>query len=199
MIGVDRRKHILERSHENSGAADGLRDAGRIRLRFYQARGARPTGAAPAGRSQGEIAAGGVGRKAAARHAADQKRWRNRKYKVPDSRMAAGRVSTQPSAILRKVVHWMPEPLASIVPATPEDNVRRRDRQPHAVGRADRRHRDDLGGRALAVGQVRLADLLADGDDDALPADHRAEAERDRDTILTQIGMNLVERSSCFL
>ena len=59
--------------------------------------------------------------------------------------------------------------------------MRGRDRQAVDVGRADRGHRDQLRRRALRVGQVALADLLADGDDDALPADHRAEPERDRD------------------
>ena len=56
-----------------------------------------------------------------------------------------------------------------------------RDRQAVDVGGRDRRRRRDLGRRALRVGQVGLADLLADGDDDALPADHGAEPERDRD------------------
>jgi hypothetical protein len=41
-------------------------------------------------------------------------------------------------------------------------------------------HRHQFGGGALGVGQVLLADALADGDHDALPADHRAQAERQR-------------------
>ena len=83
--------------------------------------------------------------------------------------------------MLRTVDHCMPEPLATIVPGDAgRQNVRRRHRQAEAVRRADRRRRDDFRRRALAVGQVGLADLFADGDDDALPADHRAETERDR-------------------
>ena len=69
-----------------------------------------------------------------------------------------------------------------MVPATPEESTWVVDTgRPKTVGGADRRHGDEFGRGALAVGQMRLADLLADGDDDALPADHGAEAERDRD------------------
>ena len=32
----------------------------------------------------------------------------------------------------------------------------------------------------LSIGQVRLADLFADGNDNALPADHRSQPERER-------------------
>ena len=102
--------------------------------------------------------------------------------------------------MLRSVPHCMPEPLASIVPAMPDDSTwvvetgRPRPSAAPIVAAAT-----SLGGGALAIGQVRLADLFADRDDDALPADHGAEAERDRDTILTQVGMNLVEVSSYFL
>src|ERR1700754_2480270 len=39
----------------------------------------------------------------------------------------------------------------------------------------------DFGTSALCVRQMRLADFLADSHDDALPADHSAEAESDRD------------------
>ncbi len=56
----------------------------------------------------------------------------------------------------------------------------RRDRQTVVVGDADGRRRHDLRGGTLAVGEMGLADLLTDGDDDALPADHGAEPERDR-------------------
>ena len=38
-----------------------------------------------------------------------------------------------------------------------------------------------LGGGALRVGEVGLADLFADGDDDALPADHGSKAEGESD------------------
>ena len=37
--------------------------------------------------------------------------------------MAQGSVKIQASAILRSVANWMPEPLASIVPATPDDRT----------------------------------------------------------------------------
>ena len=53
-------------------------------------------------------------------------------------------------------------------------------RQAEYVGGADRGGGNQFGRRALRVGQMRLADLLADGDDDALPADHGAQPERDR-------------------
>ena len=99
--------------------------------------------------------------------------------------IAAGRVSTQASAMLRTVDHCIPEPLATMVPATPDDSTwvvdtgRPRPSAAPIVAAATSLRR-----RALAVGQVGLADLLADGDDDALPADHRAEPERDRDADL---------------
>src|ERR1700684_3318451 len=52
-----------------------------------------------------------------------QNKCRKMKYSVPESTIAAGSVSTQPSAILRRVDHCMPEPLAIIVPATPEEST----------------------------------------------------------------------------
>ena len=83
---------------------------------------------------------------------------------------------------LRTVAHCRPERFATMVPATPDDkHVRRADRQAVHVGRADRRHGDDLGRGALRVGKMRLADALADRHDDALPADHGAETQGDRD------------------
>jgi hypothetical protein len=67
------------------------------------------------------------------------------------------------------------------------------DRQPQNVGRLDGGEGHQLGGGALRVGQVRLADLLADRDDDALPADHGAQSQSARETaILTHSGMKLV-------
>ena len=59
--------------------------------------------------------------------------------------------------------------------------MRRRDGETEHVGGADRAHRDQFGRRALRIGEMRLADLFANGDDDAFPADHRAEAERESD------------------
>ena len=106
-------------------------------------------------------------------------------YSMPERIIAAGRVKTQAIAMLRTVPHCMPEPLAAIVPADARrQDVSGRDRQAEAVRRADGRRRDQFRRRALAVGEMGLADLLADGDDDALPADHRAEAQGDRDADL---------------
>ena len=84
--------------------------------------------------------------------------------------------------MLRMVDIAGPEPLAAIVPATPDDSTWVvLTGRPKLSAAAMVRHGDELGCGALAIGQMRLADLLADGDDDALPADHGAEAERDRD------------------
>ncbi len=57
--------------------------------------------------------------------------------------------------------------------------MRRRYRQTEGIRGLDRRHCDQLRGGALRVGQMRLADLLTDGHDDALPAHHRPESQRD--------------------
>jgi hypothetical protein len=38
-------------------------------------------------------------------------------------RIAAGGVDIRPSAMLRRVDHCMPEPLAIIVPATPDESI----------------------------------------------------------------------------
>jgi hypothetical protein len=67
-----------------------------------------------------------------------------------------------------------------MVPATPDDNTCVVDTGTVHIGSGDRAGGDELGCRTLTIGQMGLADLLADGDYDALPADHRAEAERDR-------------------
>src|ERR1700744_4009147 len=45
------------------------------------------------------------------------------KYREPESSIAAGRVSTQASAMLRIVDHCRPDPLAAIVPAIPDDST----------------------------------------------------------------------------
>ena len=96
---------------------------------------------------------------------------------VAEIAMAQGSVSTQASAIERSVLHWMPDPFAAIVPATPDDSTWVVETgQTEAVGEADRAGCDEFGRRALPVGEMRLADAFADGDDDALPSDHRAEA-----------------------
>src|SRR5262249_20067570 len=69
--------------------------------------------------------------------------------------------------------------------------MRGADRQPVGVGGRNRAHSHQLGGGALAVGQVLLADLLADGDNDAFPTHHRAEAKRYRDRDLDPGGDEL--------
>src|SRR5208282_5602934 len=56
-----------------------------------------------------------------------------------------------------------------------------RHRQTVHVGPGDGHRRDELRSGTLTIGQMCLADLLPDGDDDPLPSDHRAEAERNRD------------------
>ena len=55
------------------------------------------------------------------------------------------------------------------------------DGETESVGEADGNHGCDFGGRPLSVGEVGFADLFTDGDDDALPADHGAEAESESD------------------
>ena len=49
------------------------------------------------------------------------------------------------------------------------------------VGEPDGAHGDEFGGSALGVGEMFLADFFTDGDDDAFPADHGAQAKRKRD------------------
>jgi hypothetical protein len=52
------------------------------------------------------------------------------------------------------------------------------DRQAEIVGGEDGSHRPQFGTGALRVCQVLFPDLLARGDYDAFPADHRAQSER---------------------
>src|SRR5262245_9247020 len=54
-------------------------------------------------------------------------------------------------------------------------------REAGEIGRSYGSGSDELGGRTLGICHVALADLLADGDDDTLPSDHGAKAERDGD------------------
>ena len=83
--------------------------------------------------------------------------------------------------MLRIVLHCSPEPFAAIVPAMPLDNTWVVETgSPYMSAAGDRGRGDQLGGGALAIGQVGLADLLAHRDDDALPADHGAHAQRHR-------------------
>ncbi len=92
----------------------------------------------------------------------------------------AGSVNTHAISRLRTVDHCRPDPLAAIVPATPDDNTCVVETgSPYEIRRANGGHRDQFSRGALRVSQVRLAYLFADRHDDPLPADHRAEAERD--------------------
>src|SRR4030095_2833722 len=52
-----------------------------------------------------------------------QNSWLNRAYRLPDKTIEAGKVSTQARIRLRTVPRCRPEPLAAIVPATPEDRT----------------------------------------------------------------------------
>ena len=52
-----------------------------------------------------------------------QNTWRRMKYRMPARVIAAGSVITQASAMLRTVDICSPEPLAAMVPATPEDRM----------------------------------------------------------------------------
>jgi hypothetical protein len=52
-----------------------------------------------------------------------QKTLLNTKYSVPDNIMAAGNVRTHASAMLRRVTSWRPDPLAAMVPATPDEST----------------------------------------------------------------------------
>ena len=94
----------------------------------------------------------------------------------------AGSVSTQAMSRLRTVAPLQARAVGRHGAGDARrQHVRRADRQAVNVGERRWWPRDQLRRGALPVGQVRLADLLADGDDDALPADHRAEPERDGD------------------
>ena len=161
LVGVDRREHVFERGHAVSGAPQPDMRGPAAFGRASSRRGSR----LQLGRAAGRLRDREGGAAPPAPPFVAQKMWRKRKYSVPESRIAAGSVSTQASAMLRSVDHWMPEPLAAIVPATPDDSTwvvetgRPRPSAAPIVARGD-----DLGRRALAVGQVRLADLLADGD-----------------------------------
>src|SRR3984893_1146906 len=52
-----------------------------------------------------------------------QNMFRKKIYRPPDNIIAVGTVSTHPSAMLRIVESWSPDPLAAMVPATPEDST----------------------------------------------------------------------------
>ena len=56
--------------------------------------------------------------------------------------------------------------------------MRGADRQTQYVSRFDGAEGHNFGRGALSVGEMRLADLLPHGHDDALPPDHRAKTQR---------------------
>ena len=73
------------------------------------------------------------------------------------------------------------------------EHVGRAHRHPEPVGHGDRGSGDEFRRAPLGVGEVVLADLLADGDDDPLPAEHRAEPEAQRHPPLHPFG-NILDR-----
>ena len=101
---------------------------------------------------------------------------------VAPRKMHTGSVSTQAMRMLMSVSLCRPERLAAIVPAMPEESTWVvLTGSPMQVCQADGRRGHQFGRGALGVGQVRLADLFADRNDDPLPADHRAQAQREGD------------------
>src|SRR3981189_2855445 len=95
--------------------------------------------------------------------------------------IAAGSVRTHAISMFLMVATCSPDPFAAMAPATPDDSTCVVETGRPKMWRARGGGGARVGRSALRVGEVGLADLLADGDHDALPADHGAEAERDRD------------------
>jgi hypothetical protein len=52
-----------------------------------------------------------------------QNSWLNTQWRDAERIIAAGKVSTQPSAILRSVDICRPEPFAAMAPATPDEST----------------------------------------------------------------------------
>ena len=52
--------------------------------------------------------------------------------------------------------------------------------KPQHIGDADGHHGNEFRSRSLSVSHVSLADLLADGHHNALPADHGSQSQRQR-------------------
>ncbi len=96
---------------------------------------------------------------------------RNTQYNPPRGAIDTGSVSTHASTRLRTVAHCKPEPVRGHRAGhAGRQHVSRRHRQTVHVGRANRHHRNQFGGRALSVRQMLLADFLADSHDDPLPS-----------------------------
>ena len=70
----------------------------------------------------------------------------------------------------------------------------RTDRETEVVGHHDRAHGHRLSRSALAVGEMVFADFFADCFDDALVADHGAEAEREGHGVFHQVGNVIGQR-----
>ncbi len=93
--------------------------------------------------------------------------------------MHTGRVSTHASNRLRRVAICRPDLLAAMEPATPEESTcvvltgRRRSGQPRPMVIMA----TNSAAAPLRVGEVAFADFFSDGHHDALPADHRAQAQ----------------------
>ena len=96
--------------------------------------------------------------------------------------MAAGSVSTHANAMLRTVLHCKPRPVRhhgagdTRLDRTCVVETGRPNKSAAPIVASG----DKFRGGALPVGEMALADLLADRHHDALPADHGAETERDR-------------------
>lgn len=65
-----------------------------------------------------------------------------------------------------------------MVPATPDESTCVVETGSQTCGSAYSRHCDSLWRGTLRIGEVSLPDLLPDGANDALPANHRAKAQR---------------------
>src|SRR5438876_12078715 len=94
--------------------------------------------------------------------------------------MAAGRVKIHAMAMLRTVESWSPDPFAAMVPATPEDRTWVVETGSPYMSAAAIVPAATSSAAAPSIGQIGLADFLADGDHDALPAAHCTETECDR-------------------
>ena len=97
---------------------------------------------------------------------------------MPESNAAAGNVNTHAIAMLRMVAHLQTASIRSHRSGhSRTEDVGGTDGQAEIVRSKDCGHCNEFGAGTLGVGEMFLADFFADGDDDALPADHGAESE----------------------